>query len=111
MSNLKDFFKPVFEDGKPYKGFKSLARGKHRIFLFKLVENNFNKNKKFKSNKNKREADPDVSNYSILVELEKEVLFLPQHIGKKFKDDPEVVKAINESGIAYYLHFGGMRNG
>lgn len=104
MSNLKDFFRPEFESSKPYHGFTELARGRHRIVRFKLVRNKFAKD----------EPEPDgsmSSPISVMVELEDEVLFLPAHLARKFQNDPNIVRQINESGITFYLYFAGKRNG
>lgn len=72
MSTLRDFFKSDFENPKPYKGFKNLSRGVYKIFKFKMVKNKFIKD------------GGDSSKFSVMVELENQVLFLPQHLAKKF---------------------------
>lgn len=104
MSNLKSFFRPEFESSKPYHGFKELTRGKHRIIRFKIVRNKFAKEG--------LEADGSASSqWSVMAELENEVLFLPQHLARKFNNSAETVRAVNESGITFYLYFGGRRHG
>lgn len=104
MSQLKDFFRPEFESSKPYHGFKELSRGKHRILKFKLVRNKF-----AKEAASEGEATTS-SQWSIMVELEDQVLFLPQHLARKFNNSPDTVRQINESGITFYLYFGGKRH-
>lgn len=104
MSHLKKKFRPEFESSKPYHGFKELAHGKHRIVRFKLVKNRFAKNE--------AEADGTTSSpWSVMVELEDEVLFLPQHLARKFSNNADTVREINECGITFYLYFGGKRHG
>lgn len=105
MSNLKDFFKPEFESSKPYRGFKELAHGRHKIIRFKLVRN------KFAADAESEGSSSTSSPISVMVELEDEVLFLPQHLGRKFNNNPETVRQINESGITFYLYFAGKHNG
>lgn len=48
---------------------------------------------------------------SVMVELENEVLFLPQYLARKFNTDTNTVREINESGITFYLYFKGRTNG
>lgn len=104
MSNLKNFFRPEFENSKPYHGFKELARGMHKIIRFKLVKNKFAKSEAEAGGS----ANPPAS---VIVELKNEVLFLPQHLARKFNNDPNIISQINESGITFYLYFAGKRHG
>lgn len=90
MSALKKLLE--IEPNKPYLGFARLANGFHKIFSFSLTKNKFGK----KSEK------------SILVELDDQVLFLPQHFNSKI--DGEDIKELNgdigkKENI--YLYFGG----
>lgn len=80
---------------KPYHGFGKLNTGYHDIKLFKYVKNKYGK----KSGGPKR---------SILVELEKEVLFLPQHFSEKIsEEDMQYLYDRIEEGKPVYLFFGG----
>lgn len=103
MSSLKDFFKPEFESSKPYHGFKNLAHGKYKIVRFKLVNNKYPRDDDASGSTN-----PSVA---VMVELENEVLFLPQHLARKFNSNPDIVRQINDSGITFYLYFGGKHLG
>lgn len=40
----------------------------------------------------------------VMKELENEVVFLPQHLTKKFQSDPNLIRTINESGMTHSLH-------
>lgn len=81
------------EENKPYYGFTKLSIGFHRIALFRVVKNKFEKKEDVKS---------------ILVELEDQVIFLPQYFREKISDSDvcELNSCINKNKDIY-LHFGG----
>lgn len=76
---------------KPYHGFGKLAIGCHKILCFRIVKNKFKKD----------ESDGK----SLLVELDNEVLFLPQYFLKTING--EDVNELNTCGESMYLYFGG----
>lgn len=80
---------------KPYHGFAKLDIGYHQIHCFRSVKNKFRK-----------KNDGPVK--SILIELEDEVLFLPQYFCEKINEDN--IRELNsciEGGENIYLYFGG----
>lgn len=80
---------------KPYNGFPKLAKGHHNIVSFRFVKNKFGK---------KAEG----TNKSILVELENEVVFLPQYFCQKLNEkDISDLNSFIEAGECIYLYFGG----
>lgn len=84
---------------KPYHGFTQLKKGSHEILNFRYVKNKFGKKS-------------DGSNKNILVELNDEVLFLPQYFQQKLNS--EDICEMNESissNVKIYLHFGGKVKG
>lgn len=70
MSFLK---KLLSKNNKPYFGFNKLNKGYHEIVKFRVVSNKYAKK-------------GDACKKSILIELEKEVLFLPSYFRAKFSD-------------------------
>lgn len=84
---------------KPYNGFSNLEHGFYKIEKFRLV-----KNKMYK-------ADAEIPKLKriLLVELEEEVLFLPEYFAVNFNDDEAKVEELNNDGITKYLYFGGKR--
>lgn len=81
---------------KPYRGFTNLAVGYHKIARFRLVKNKF-------VNKNAKESDKK----SILVELDEEVVFLPQYYRDVLSED-DIIN-LNSAQESMYLYFGGRR--
>lgn len=81
---------------KPYHGFAKLSIGYHQIQCFRSVKNKFGK-------KN------DGSGKSILVELEDQIIFLPQYFWGKIngEDDIRELNSCIDSGENIYLYFGG----
>lgn len=80
---------------KPYNGFAKLCIGIHQIMSVRFVKNKFGKK-------------GDGSSKSILVELEEEVLFLPQYFSQKLsKEDVHELNSSIESNENVYLFFGG----
>lgn len=79
---------------KPYLGFPKLNIGYHQIHNFRSVKNKFGK----KADGNKR---------SVLIELDDQVLFLPQHFSQKITEDD--ILELNDSidSAPLYLYFGG----
>lgn len=81
---------------KPYHGFGKLKIGYHQIIFFRTVKNKFGK-------KN------DGNGKSILVELEDEVLFLPQYFFQQINEEDiqELNTTIEKEEKKIYLYFGG----
>lgn len=80
---------------KPYCGFAKLAIGFYEILNFRYVKNKYGK---------KGEG----SGKSILIELDDQVLFLPQYFNQKL--DEEDLRELNstiDDGEKMYLSFGG----
>lgn len=85
---------------KPYLGFEKLSHGNHEIVKFRLVRSTFCK------------LDPEnkpIPRKCLLVELEDQVLFLPEYISKEFENREDKVAELNEDGIKKFLFFGGRR--
>lgn len=84
--------------GKPYYGFTKLDIGYHQICRFRLTKNKFAK-----------ESEEDSK--TVLVELTKEVLFLPQYLSEQLseKDIDELNSSIRSGVENMYLYFGGQR--
>lgn len=90
MSALKKLEEVV--PNKAYLGFAKLAIGYHKIISFRSTKNKFGK----KGEK------------SILVEIDDQVLFLPQHFSAKInEDDIRELNSSIEKNETIYLHFGG----
>lgn len=81
---------------KPYLGFAKLAKGNHKVIDFRIVKNKFGK---------KNEG----TGKSILVELEDQILFLPQHFTRTLKEAD--IMELNDSSEIIYLHFNGQIEG
>lgn len=87
--------KKLSNENKPYKGFSKLEVAYHEIVNFRTVKNKFAKTK----------SDPSKT---ILVELEKEVVFLPSYFWQKINEkDMADLNAMIEQGIKVYLYSGG----
>lgn len=85
------------QPNKPYYGFAKLSKGWHEIECFRIVKNKYGKK-------------TDGTNKSILVELQEQVLFLPQFFRLKLTDND--IQELNEninSNKKIYLYFGGRR--
>lgn len=80
---------------KPYNGFAKLHPDFYRILSFRCVKNKFG-------------VKTDGSNRSVIVELEDEILFLPQHFCQKLtNEDIYELNSCIESDENFYLFFGG----
>lgn len=77
---------------KPYNGFAQLSIGFHKIISFRMVKNKFAK----KGEKPSK---------TLVVELQKEILFLPQYFSENLSEDD--INELNESDESVYLYFGG----
>lgn len=99
MSSALDILKSVGAHGKNYLGFKHLSIGYHKIIRFRLVKN------KMMRQDSTKPALPRV----LLVELEDQVLYLPEYFAEKFNDDSTKIDELNNDGIVKYLFFGGQR--
>lgn len=77
---------------KPYYGFTQLSIGFHKILSFRAVKNKFAK----KGEKTSK---------SIVAELQKEILFLPQYIGDHLSEDD--LNELNNCTESVFLYFGG----
>lgn len=79
---------------KPYHGFTKLSIGYHQISSFRSVKNKFGKK--------------GVSGKSILVELNDQIIFLPQYFWQKLNEnDLQELNSCIEKGENLYLFFGG----
>lgn len=80
---------------KQYLGFAKLSVGFHEILCFRYVKNKYGKKS-------------DGSNKSILIELDNEVLFLPQYFCQQLtqSDLNDLNKSINKNK-KMFLYFGG----
>lgn len=86
----------TLKENKPYHGFPKLAVGYHNILNLRTVKNKFSK-----------KGEPTKT---ILVELEKEFIFLPSYFWQKVNEkDMTDLNALIESGYntIIYLYFGG----
>lgn len=99
MSALSILKSRGFKDSKPYRGFASLAIGNYPITKFRWVKN-----------KNYNEKREGSLKRVLLVELEDQVLFLPEYFARGFDDDDKKVKELNTDGVKKFLHFGGKRS-
>lgn len=80
---------------KPYLGFARRAPGYYSIISFRSVKNKFGKKS-------------DSTSRSVLIELEDQVLFLPQHFSQRIADDD--IRELNttiEKKDGVYIYFGG----
>lgn len=84
---------------KPYRGFAHLSMGYHEIVGFRVVKNKFNETKQ-----------DDKRSKSILVELQNEVVFLPQYFLDKIDED-DIAELNSADTENMFLYFGGRRNG
>lgn len=92
MQALKKLAQSV--GSKPYNGFTKLSNGYHKIFAFRAVKNKF--------------AKKGDSAKTILVELEKEVVFLPGYFWQKINEkDLADLNVLIEKGGEVFLYFGG----
>lgn len=82
---------------KPYFGFSKLNVGYHKISSFKLVKNKFDKD----------ESKSEAEKKCIMLELEDEVVFLPQYFTKTICEDD--IYELNTAAEPQYLYFGGPR--
>lgn len=88
-----------YPNQKPYFGFSRLALGHHSVVGFRIV-----KNKLYRADSEK----PGLPK-TLLVELEDQVLFMPDYISKVFIDDEQKVAELNSDNIKKVLFFGGRR--
>lgn len=81
---------------KPYLGFAKLSPGYHKILCFRSVKNKYGKK-------------GDGSKNSILIELDDQVLFLPQYFNQKItgEDDIRRLNTAIEKNETIYVYFGG----
>lgn len=87
------------QPSKPYHGFAKLNVGFYQIHSFKIVKNKFGKKAEGSGN-------------SILVELNDEVLFLPQYFLHKLSaEDITELNTLIDNGQPLYLFFGGQIEG
>lgn len=77
---------------KPYYGFTQLSIGFHKIISFRTVKNKFAK-------KGEKQSK------TLVVELQKEILFLPQYFSENLSEDE--INALNECDESVYIYFGG----
>lgn len=79
---------------KKLLGFAKLNTGYHQIHCFRSVKNKFGK----KADGNKR---------GVLIELDDQVLFLPQHFSQKITENDIVELNDSIESAPLYLYFGG----
>lgn len=85
------------ESAKPYYGFMKLQLGFHKIYAFKVTKNKFGK------------KSVPLSNKSIMVELESQVVFLPSYFWTRISEsDIDGLNAELKNEDAW-LYFGGKR--
>lgn len=95
MEALKKLQEATLSTGKPYRGFNNLPVGYHQVFRLRSVKNKFGKKASGTSK-------------SILVELEDQVVFLPQYFWQKINEkDIENLNSFIDGGEEIYLYFGG----
>lgn len=95
MNSTRNLFKRN-QNTKPYKGFKDLPVGNHKIISFSFVKNKFYSKKEENSLKR-----------VLLAEMEDQILFLPKSFAYNFQDDDRLIKAVNTDGIKRFLCFRG----
>lgn len=80
---------------KPYHGFAKLDIGFYEIKLYRMVKNKYGKKK-------------SGTGKSILIELDDQVLFLPQYFNQKLTEsDIQELNETTASGKPTFLYFGG----
>lgn len=77
---------------KPYNGFSKLSLGFHEIFSFRTVKNKFAKR-------------GEKGSKTIVAELEKEILFLPQYFSETISE--EDIERLNTCNEKLFLYFKG----
>lgn len=100
MSSAFNLLSSIGADSKPYYGFSKLDPGYYKIEKFRFV-----KNKLYVAN-----AEKPKLKRVMLVELEREVLFLPEYFAVNLNDDDAKIDELNNDGIVKYLYFGGQRS-
>lgn len=85
MNALKKLSEVISD--KPYYGFTKLPHGYHKIVEFRQSHGKYGR--------------------SVIAELKKEILFLPQYLVEKL--DEEDIDELNESEENLYLFFGGSK--
>lgn len=96
MDEREDLFK-IFDISKPYIGFKDMEIGNYEILSFRFVANQFHSKK-----------DPTSLKRVIMVELQEHVVILPSIFARKFKDDDELLEAVNKDNVKRFLCFKGV---
>lgn len=86
-------------DQKPYHGFTNLRVGYYKIVGFRAVKNPHHKKSDKKSNPN-----------TVIVELNKEIVFLPQYFASKLTAE-DIDELNSNTGEDMFLYFGGKREG
>lgn len=74
------------ESNKPYNGLPKLALGYHEVDCFRVSNGKFGR--------------------SVVAELEKEIIFLPQFISEKLNEKD--IEELNDCEEPLYIHFGGL---
>lgn len=77
---------------KPYYGFAQLSLGFHEIISFRAVKNKFAKR-------------GEKATKTIVAELQKEILFLPQYFSERLTEDD--IDNLNSCDDKVYLYFEG----
>lgn len=84
-----------FQAEKPYLGFKRLQIGDYEIFEFRFVKNRY------------ALTQPDAPPRTVLVELADQVLFLPDYLSHRLKDNDAIIDRLNSDDVKRFLCFGG----
>lgn len=94
--------KKVYNDSKPYHGFKNLLIGNYKIVRFRMVMNRYYR---------PGSENPGLKK-TLLVELEDQILFLPEYITAKFSGNKEEILQLNEDNKdkKLFLCFNGKRD-
>lgn len=82
---------------KQYLGFEKLKLGYHEIERFKLAKNRYYKPK----------SDNPGVQMCLTVELDDQVLYLPEHISRQFDGQVKKVEELNKDGVKKFLYYGG----
>ena len=98
MSSALELLQGIKQYSKPYKGYSKLPVGAYEVLSFRLV-----------NNKNYDKRNHNSPKKTIIVEIDDQVLFLPDYFVLALKEDEKKVQELNTDGVRKYLFFGGVR--
>lgn len=98
MSSALDLLRSNNNSEKPYLGFSKLTPGNYEIKSFRLVQN-----KMYKKNRS------GSCKQTVMVELEDQVLFLPEYFATNMQNRNDLIEELNTNDIKNFLMFGGKR--